>query len=418
MNPVKSTVLPVPPYLLALLFYSTIMFVVQLSDGVMSYVTPIFIEQTVNNPLIMGLILSSSSVFGIVCDMLFPSIFRARHHLFFFWNTVLLALLFPAVLLFFPHTLPTMILAMAIWGIYFEFMAFSNAYFIEAYISLNRHGLAWGVVSIFRSLSMFVAPVIAPLLLHTHYSHPLITAMALLVCGMGGILLFQKFFPHKKRVTVNEVVIKRYSFTKELRIWQILMKKLWPMYLFVLAIFILEATMMSVGVLATEELRQGNFWGGMLLAAYTLPNIFTGFLVHKLGIQLGKKRLAFTCGVIGGCCLSLATFITSPTLVVLMTFVAACFLSLTYPSMRASLQDYTTRLGVFGGEMIGIGSSSASLGYIIGPLLAGGVSLLIGNIPTIGLMAALFASIAMLNILIVPRKVHMPQKELQVAVES
>ena len=389
------------------------MFIIQLSDGIMSYVAPVFVEDVVHNPLIMGLVLSSSSVFGIVCDFVFPNVFRAKHHLFFLWNTVLIAMLFPAVFLFFPHALPSFILAMAVWGIYFEFMTFSNAYFIEAFITLNRHGLAWGILSTFRSLSYFIAPLIAPILLDSGQAHPLLTSMLLLGTGLGAIILFQRFFPNKKRLIVTEVVTKRYSARKELAIWRILMKKLWPLYIFVLSIFILEASMMSIGVLATEDLRQQSFIGGMFLAAHALPNLFTGLLVQKLGLRFGKKRLAFTCGSIGGVLLFTATLMPTPPLLVGMVFIAACFTSITYPAVQAAIQDYTTRLGLYGGEMIGINNSSGSLGYIIGPVLAGALGLSFGSVRAIGIIGLLFAFVSVLNFILVPRKLHMPQHQLQ-----
>src|SRR6185369_1322655 len=122
-----------------------------------------------------------------------------------------------------------------------------------------------------------------------------------------------------KREVVKEEVTKRYGFAKEFAIWRSLLKKVWPLYLFILSIFILEATFMSVGILATEHLRQESFWGSFLIAAYVLPSLFTGLLVQKLGIKLGKKRVAFVSGAIGGLLIFIATFRPSPPLLVLIT---------------------------------------------------------------------------------------------------
>ncbi len=412
MQAQKTNTLPIPTYMIALLFYAVIIFFVQLSDGIMSYIAPVFIEDKVQNPLIMGAILSSSSIFGIICDALFPNLFRAKRHLFFLWNTIIIASLFPVIFLFFPHIIPSFILAMAIWGVYFEFMLFSNSYFIEAFISIQRHGLAWGVISTFRALSLFIAPLIAPYLLDKGNHHPLIMSIIFLAVGMLGILIFKKLFPHKKRAVINEVVSKRYSFHKELAIWRILFHKLWPLYIFLLSAVVLEASMFSVGVLATEDLRQQSVWGGSLLAAHVLPNIFTGLMVQKLGSQLGKKKLAFYAGGIGGVLFFVATQMPTPMLMVLTVFVASCFTSITYPAIMAVMQDYVSRLGSFGSEMVGLQNAAGSMAYIIGPTLAGGLSLFFGNVPTIGMIGLLFGLVSLLNVLIVPRKIKMPQKAL------
>lgn len=413
MKSVRTPLWPhLPVYLLALLFYAVIIFVVQLADGIMSYIAPVYIEENVGNPLIMGLILSSSSVAGLICDTLFPNLFRARHHLFFLWNTVLIALLFPLIFLFFPQAIAAFFLAMIVWGVYFEFLMFANAFFVDAFIQVKHHALAWGILTSFRSLSLFVAPLLAPSLIDQSYRHPLYFAIILLVVSMFGILLFHRTFPHGKREVVSELAKRRLSVHQELQVWLTLLRPLWPMFIFLLVIFMLEATMMSVGVLATEELRDQSWWGGLFIAIYMLPNLFTGFVVEKLGFRFGKKRVAFVSGIIGGCLLFVATRMSSPELLVGVSFLAACFTSLSLPSAMGAIQNYVTRLGVFGGEMIGMSNAAGSIGYIIGPLLAGSIALLIGELATVGVMALVLAGVAAVNFVIVPRKVRLPQHEL------
>ena len=66
-----------------LIIFSLIMFLVSLSDGIMSYVAPIYIEKFVSSSFVMGLIISFSSLIGIVCDFLFSKWFPDKPYTFF-----------------------------------------------------------------------------------------------------------------------------------------------------------------------------------------------------------------------------------------------------------------------------------------------------------------------------------------------
>lgn len=403
----------VPKYFRALLFFCLIIFFLEMADSIMAYVAPIFLENGVQNSFYMGIILSSSSVAGLLCDAIFPSIFRAKKHLFFLWNTVILALLFPAIFLFFPHAVPEFLIAMAIWGIYYEFLVFSKAYFIEAFIRMDRHAMAWGILNVFRSLTMVISPLAVPLLLDQGTSLPLMVTFALLVTSLVGIVIFNTFFPQKERPVANEIIVKKTSALKELIIWRHLFIRIWPIFLFTMALYVLEATFFSVGILASEELRQTSFFGSLLIPAYVVPSLFTGFFVQKLGSRIGKKRVAFVSAGVGGLLLFFSMFLTViPLLLILVIFLSSIFTSISLPAILAVTQNYVSRLGEFGGEMVGLQNAAASVGYIVGPMLAGWAAMEFGNMQAVAGVGLLLLIIAIINLIFVPHKVHMPQRAL------
>lgn len=396
-----------------LIGYASILFFIYLADALMSYVAPVFIQQQVADTLIMGIILASSSAMGIICDSLFPSILQSKHHSFFIWTTICLALLFPAIFLFFPHYVGMLFVAMLIWGVYFELLMFANSYFVEAFMRREQHSLAWGVINTFRSLSMFVAPLIAPWLLDQGHAYPLWLVIFLLVVALTATTLFRHLYPHEQHVLADKEVVARRTLHQELRIWKTIFHRVWPLYLMLFSIVLLEATMMSVGVLATEDLRHKSIVGGLFLAVFILPNIFTGLVIQPLSRIFGKKALAFLAGTLGGGLLALAVQLPDINLMILTTLVAACFTSLTYPAVLATMQDYTTRLGVrFGREMVGMTSSAGSLAFIVGPILAGGISHLAGNTAAISVVALFLMGVSTLCLIVVSRKIRMPQHVL------
>jgi MFS family permease len=408
----KATLPQLSPAITALLCYSVIILFVTIADSLMNYLAPVLINRHVHNQFLMGLVISTSSMFGILCDAFFPHFFRAKHHSFFLWNTVVIALMFPAALLFFPPAIPSFIFAMAVWGIYFEFMVFSNSYFINAFISLKHNGLAWGILNTFRSVGLSLAPLMAPYLLDRGERHALSSVIFFLLIALSGVWIFHKLFPFHKRTVVKAVVKKDYNFRQELTVWRIFLRRLWPIYLFIFTFYLIDATFVTIGVLFTEQLRQQYWWGSLFMAAYILPNLFTGFIVEKAAAHIGKKKLAFLSGICGGILLIVSTFFGSTPALLAIVFLAASCISLTYPTIMAVTQDYMGRLGDSRNEMLGLKNAAGSLGFVVGPIVSGFLSVQLGNLAAIGIVGGIFACVALLNLFIVPRKIQMPQKEL------
>ena len=75
-------------------------------------------------------------------------------------------------------------------------------------------------------------------------------------------MIFLKSFD-KEKVAVEKKVNAR-SFWRELGIWRVLMRKVWPLWLFVVVIFLVDASFWSVGAILSEELRKAHVWGGMV----------------------------------------------------------------------------------------------------------------------------------------------------------
>jgi MFS family permease len=94
-----------------------------LADASLAYFVPNYIESTFQSSLIMGLVMSASSLVGLLADLVLPqllprltvkrallltSVFQLA-----FIGTLLITLITPQLWLFF--------VAMACWGLYFEF---------------------------------------------------------------------------------------------------------------------------------------------------------------------------------------------------------------------------------------------------------------------------------------------------------
>jgi MFS family permease len=409
LNPEKNQ-----KYLFPLLYYMCIVFLMFLADGIMTYVAPIFIDNQLNSTFLMGCILGLSAFVALVCDTIFPTLFFRKKTLFFSYAAAGVALLFPVIFLVFPHQVPFFILAMIAWGLYYELLIFSNFHFVRAYVTREHRPLSWGMLSIFRSIGMILAPLLSTRLLHQKMSNPLWLTIAVLIVTLFTIFGFQKFF--MKRNEQGEPnpsqEEKHQSFTQQMKVWALLLKKIWPIYMFYIMLFILESTYLSIGALLSEELLTGSIWGNFIIPAFVLPGLFVGLLVDPLCRRLGKKKTAFVAGATGGFLLLFTWWISAPFFLVVIIFCSSIFTGLATPAILSAVQDYIGRMGAYGGDLIGLQSSGSSIGYILGSVLAGAIAAWVGTEKTFAVIGGVLLAVSLLCLWVVPKKVRLPQGEI------
>lgn len=391
--------------------YLMIYLLVSIGDAVMSYSAPVFIEQHVNSTLLMGLVLGFSSFVGILCDLLFAQWFGGKSFKFFFFWTLILAFVFPTVIVFLPPFIAFFLLAMAAWGIYYELMHFSHFHFINSVIARDNHALAWGLLESIRAAAYLVGPLLAVLLIDRHVDGPFLGAIGFVSAALMGFLIFLK--ANRSRFAHAPAQQERRSLVKEFRIWTSFMRRIWPLFLFLVTLGFVDATFWSVGTVLSEELRQTSFIGGLLLAAYTLPSLFVASLASVAARPFGKKRAALLAAMVSGAFLFFVGFSQSPLLVVALVLLFSLFFSLTFPEVYATFEDYVARLKEHGNDMIGLQGAAVSFSYIIGPILAGATASVFGNRGSFTLAGGLLIAVSLLCLLVIPRKIPMPQSDLE-----
>lgn len=393
-----------------LILYSLFLFIWSAGDSLMSYLSPVYIESFVQNSLIMGLIISSSSVIGLICDLIFPKLFSGRSYKFYSWASVGVAVFFPLIYLLFHPSHPTFIAAMAMWGIYYELIHFSNFHFINNFVTKEGYPHAWAVVSAFKSAAYMIGPLLASQILVLGFpgifSHPLVL---FLISGFA-FLIFILAYPKPKFEFQHHM--EKVSLTHIIKVWKVLWKKIWLLYVFLLVLALVDASFWTIGTLLSEELRAKETIGMFLLPAYSVPALFIGALVSRAAKPGGKKRAAFLAAAISGIFLSLMLVLENAIPIVMTVFIFSLFYSLAFPEISAVFEDFVLRLGQNKDEMIGLQSSAISVAYVIGPVVAGGLSEIIGIRKTFSVFGMLVFIISIACLIIIPRKVRLPQKDL------
>lgn len=391
--------------------YAILVFLLGLQDALMSYATPVFLEYQLNNSLYMGLLMSVASLAGLFFDLLLSHFFSQKSFRFFLLAAVGSAGVFSGLMLFWSPIIVHLIISLAIWGFYYELSQFSHFNFIHTFLKKEDHARAWGVISLIKATAYMLGPLLAGWLIVSDFQ-PIFRGVLFLVALvlLATFLFLKSIFPHHQTV---EKEIPQHGLSQELKIWRLLFARIWPLWLFVLAMLMIDASFWSIGAILSEELRHTHPLGGLLLTVYMLPSLFVGWVTGRLAGPWGKKRIAFGAGLMYGLMLFSLGWVNSVPLLLGLVFLSSIFGAVAMPEILAVFQDFVGRLGILGSEIVSLERSAENLAFILGPILAGGLAQLFGFQLTLAIMGVFLFLVASLAIMVVPRKIHLPQKKLE-----
>lgn len=394
---------------IVLLAFAGVVFFFFFGDALMSYGTPIYLQSRLHNELLMGAVMGFSSLVGIGLDMWLGEQARGKNYRFFLWWAFIFAFLFPLSFLLFPEHVVAFLFAMAVWGIYYEFIQFSQFHFVHTFMDPKRHSFAWGWLSLFQVASYTLAPLLAAGWLDIQIKMPFAWASIFFSASLLAFGVFVAVFDAKHGG--SHMGIKPKNIWEEFDVWKILFTKLKWLWFFTFVLVFVDAAFWSVGTLLSESLRAKSIFGAGLLVAHMLPQIFMGGLSAKLA-RFGKKRVAFGAGVLSGILLLGMGWMTNVGMILILVFASSAFAGIAMPQMMATFEDYMARLGGFGNDLVGLERSAVSMAYFLGPLVSGAMAVLVGNQWTLALAGGLLTIAAGAAFVGTPRKVRMPQGEL------
>jgi MFS family permease len=357
----------------------------------------------------MGLVFSFSSVIGLLADLTMPSLLKGfTVQKLVFWAGILglgfLGLLvlgskFPLIWIF--------LTAMALWGVYYEFLGFGSQQFIADAIPLRLHASGWAILGTFKNLAYFLGPLIAGwLLFRGDYFLALIVGIFV---GLGLLILFLTGKKHERPVSIE---ISEVNLIKELSHWRVLFVHVWPIILMSVFLGLIDATFWTTGAVWTEALGKQSIWGNFILPAYQLPALFMGFVVAKWGIFKGKKKMALKFMMVAALFLMLLFFELPVFLYIVIVLMSSMMLGVTYPLTDAVYSDIVARMGRERKHLIGFSSSTSSLAYIIGPILAGLIAGIVGERMTFGIAGVITFLMTVVLMFLIPKKLYLPEKEI------
>jgi len=387
---------------------STVFFLIGLSDSVLSYWVPPFVQKTLGSALLMGVVLSFSSIVGLSADIVLPQLLQGAGVRKLIMISVFLSLGFGALLLlsYRVTSVFVLLLAMGTWGVYYELLNFSRQQFLANNTPHNIHASASAVLFTFRGLAYTIGPLIAGFLLTSSTQAPIVFALVITV--IGGLALRISRLGSGGHVNLE---IKNVNFVSELKHWKTLFRVVWPMIAMSIFMGIIDSVFWTSGTVFSEKMS-GNIIARFILPAYMLPMVLVGPLLARMNIVSGKKRKAQILYLVSGFLLVLVGFADNLAAVVFFVFASSVMSAAAYPLVDAVYGDMVERLGRQRWHLIGLSSSATSVAYIVGPILSGFVSGIVGEQKTFAVFGIGAVVLSVVLLFTTKRKFTLPQSEI------
>lgn len=414
---VRPAIRLIAPKYVPFFMYAAMLFFVIIGDGVMSYMVPVIMDNALGSATLMGVILATSSMFGMFFDFFFSKSFPTKKSLFFSKIMLAAVVLFPLSFFLF-RSIPTFVFAMFIWGLYYEAMVFSNFHAVHEYVNPAQHLWAWGALVMVKDVAWVIGPFLAATLDGSAPQRPLFAALA--AYGVGIMLFFVRFiFIRSKATEVSgHRVEEKHSLREEIGIWRTYGKAIWPLLLLMLLFFLIDASFFSIGPVFAEFLHSKHPLGNLFVTMYTVPTAIFILATGIMAKRFGKKRSAFLSGVFAGLGLIIMSRTSSVMGILISTFIASIGLGVLYPELMACFEDYVSRAKKYGNDIVGLTAIMGSIGYVVGPIVNGFLSDRIGAQNVFGMWGAVLAVFSLCAFVIVRRKIRLPQSAVEQVVSK
>ena len=378
----------------------------------MAYYAPLYIEHNFSSAFIVGALLSISSTFGMFFDFFIAERLGHKKYSFFILWMVVFAVLFPLTFLFLPAYIPLIALAMIIWSVYYEFRDFSKYDFVHRFVHMDKHTVAWSVITTLQDVAYMMGPGFAVLALSKGFKFPLYTALIFVGLTYLTFILFKRRFVSKHVVAMERHEVKK-SFGHEFRVLAVLIKRLWILAVIVFSLTLSDVAFWTVGVLYAEQLRRTDPLGGLFLIVYGLPSVFIGLVAPLIYKKLGKKRTAFIFGVLTGSGLITIALVGNIYALLGAVFLTSSCSGISFILLSAVFEDYVARASVVANDIVVTRQFAGNLAYAIGPIAYGFIAQEFSLKMPFLVAGDILVLASALAFVFVPRKIKMPQHAIK-----
>jgi predicted MFS family arabinose efflux permease len=414
----KSKNAPIQKNLKLLLIFSLIVFFISTHDGIVSYASPVLLNKYLKDEFIFGIVLSTSSFFGMLMNYYIAKKLPKKRYSFFLDWMFITAFIFPLIIIFLPKEIMFFILAMFAWSVYYEARNYSKYDFVKSHLTKDQHTFSWSVFQIAQGTGYLIGPIFAVYFLNIGLEVPFYATYLFIFLALICYFWLKKH----KRINIQtdakplqngNCEDAHEQHRNEWKIIKILLKKLGSYVYFVFAITLLDVAVWTIGILYAEELRQTHHLGGLFIVLYNIPGIFVGFIVPKLKLKIGKKRASFITGILAGGLFIFMGINTNIYIVLLSILLTSIFYGVTNILVSAVFEDYVARAEVAGKELIGLNQFALNAAYTAGPILIGLSTKILGFSSTFALVGFFIVLVSTVAALSTPRKIRIPQKEVR-----
>lgn len=392
------------------------LFFLMLADGAMAYIFPILVEENLNSNTLMGVIMALSSVAGLVSDFTFPQLLKDRSWKFQLIAAILLAVLFPISLSIgiVTSSIYLFILGSAVWGVYWEFMAFSQQSYVISEDKSGEYSKDWGILYLIHQITAVIGPILGSMLLMQSLVNTNITIITFLVFSLIFSLIISKKST-RNEISAQKIGIKQtFNIIKEARYWRLLSVNIWPVMIISITSTIINAFFWTIGGLFGTELfgEHGVDW--IVLVLFSGPTIFGALILTRVSIKNKKKKFSQIFLTIGSAFLAMLFLAEGSKFLILLLITLGSFsLAFIGPLNEAVYSDLLERLKKDRLHLLGIAKANVSIAFIIGPLLAGFLADRLDYLVTFSIVGVFGVIVGLILLLVTPKKIRISQSKIR-----
>lgn len=393
-----------------------------LADSTMSYTFPVIVETHLHSNILLGVVMSVSSITGIIFDLLIPKIFPKDSWKKMLVGGILISALFPifTVLGTYGNAFFFFLMASVSWGVYYELISFTQQDFVVNEEPKSSFAKDWGIIAMMLELAALVGSILgATLLTRTHYQYGFtvvaIQSIALIISifFLVNITRKKKTQEQEEKKSYRSIVKGVYFLITEVKYWKILLSRLFPIIFVILAQQIVISTYWTFGGLFGESLANEKLPEWTVMGLFTSALLFGNLTITALKIEKHKKKISQLAILTAGLLLSTLFFINNHLVILAMIFLSSYVIAMSFSLNEAVLSDISERSKEVELYILSLARATVSFVYIVGPLALGIVAEFIDYQSVFGLAGIVSGSIALGLLFSTPKKIKLPQNELQ-----
>src|SRR3989344_5862170 len=174
----------------------------------------------------------------------------------------------------------------SIWGagLYYDLYSFGIFEFVGHTIEKGANVSSFGLISIIRSLSMTITPIILGFILIDKFNFQTMWLMYICIIIAGLVLVAHSMHYRPKVAGESELRTpkRRISLLEELNLWFKVEKSIYPVLILITFLNIIDAFFWTLGPLISANLKPIHPLGGLFLTAYIIPSLFIGPLAATI----------------------------------------------------------------------------------------------------------------------------------------
>jgi len=372
--------------------YAMVVFLYAILNGIVSFILPVYLEETIPSLTIVGLILASSSIWNIVTDFVLG---LAKKSPSYRGLTQLVGMiLFGLFIMIWLHVhIITLIIATVLWGVYTELFTFANFdYVVVSSCKEDRAG-HFGLMTNFRSLGFALAPIMIGVAVAEDKKIALFTGLFFSICM---IVLFQIQLWQKKLPDPIIIKPKRRNLIAHLKLWKSIGRKM-AIYLWVYFVRgVADGVLTSFVPIFVEMKQELKVMGGFIVAGLSLPTAFVSGYFGSLADRYGRKKFILFGIIVSTFTLFIFGFILNPYSSILLSLLIGIGYSLYAPALDAEIGEYVEKHHSEEAEVESESGVVYNLGFIFGAGVTGLlVSILGGFGPAFAILGLLYGLIGL-----------------------